>query len=113
MAQMSDFRQPLPQKGMPGRRAVGKAKEFRTTQIENELQFIEMEITRAANKSRQLAEDLGRRYTVFRSECRPCDTGVEIRDMEILRLSRETDKCIETVYSLEKRRRDLLDKIGR
>jgi hypothetical protein len=107
MINLRDYQQPMPKKEAFGRRAVYRGKDSMTARRESELQLIEKGIADATDRSRQLAEELGARYAVFRNGGSSYDAGSGIQDAEIMKLSKETDECIEDVYNLEKRRREL------
>lgn len=86
---------------------------LRAIELETELERIEQEIEDVSERARMLADELGSRYAIFRCEAKRYDGGQSVRDTGIMFLSRQTDECIESIYSLEQRRKELLTQIGK
>lgn len=82
-----------------------------TAELECELQLVERELEDMAERTRSLARELGAKYAEFRCEAVKSDETVAINDAEIISLSTMTDECIQAIYTLELRRRELLRKI--
>ncbi len=78
-----------------------------------ELRRVEQEIEDTSARVKRLSDELGVRYAVFRCDMCHYDNGREDRGTEIMRLSRQTDDCIQSIYHLERRRRELLRKLGK
>jgi hypothetical protein len=73
-----------------------------------ELLRVECEIAAVTQESRRLADELGRRFLAFRSECRECGGARDMHNTGLMALSREADTCIDRIYELVERRRELL-----
>jgi hypothetical protein len=93
--------------------AAYRNRRYKTAELESELLQIEQDIEDFADRTRELAEELGARYAVFRCIGQRYDDGRDTQNNDIMTLSRETDEYIRTIYNLEQRRRELLDEIGK
>lgn len=78
-----------------------------------ELIRVEREIEDANAKVKRMADELGVRYAVFRCDMSYYDNGRNESGTEIMQLSRQTDDCIQSIYRLEQRRRELLRRLGK
>lgn len=78
-----------------------------------ELRKVEQEIEDTNARVKRLADELGARYAVFRCDNSRYDDGREDCNTEIIHLSRQTDECIQSIYHLEHRRKELLRRIGK
>jgi hypothetical protein len=105
------------QVGMPmaasRRRTLRINERFKAAEHIIELARVEREIEDTNAKVKKLSDELGARYAVFRCELHRYDDGKDIRDTDIMRLSTQTDECIQSIYHLEQRRKELLNIIGR
>jgi hypothetical protein len=99
--------------------AAGRCKKVtmrgrnRVCQLETELDSVERTIRAVADRTKSLADELGARYVVFRCSRIRYDDGRDFHNTDIIRLSHEADDCIEEIYMLEQRRKELLEKIER
>ena len=93
--------------------AVYTKVKYRAADLETELTQIEKDIESIAYRTRELAEQLGERYAIFRCLDRRYDDGRNNSNSDIMALSRQADRYIETIYVLEQRRKELLDEIGK
>lgn len=102
----------LPQRAA-GRRTVLRNSSFKAAELEIELHIVEQEIESIRKRARELANELGARYAVFRCTEVQYDDGRGTRDADIMTLSRQTDSYIQSIYNLEDRRKELLHIIGK
>lgn len=91
--------------GKSGRRGVGW--------LRTELKKVEQTIRDISDKTRCLADELGARYVVFRCSRVIYDDGRDVRNADLIRLSKQADDYIEEIYFLEQRRKELLEKLAR
>lgn len=96
-----------------GRCTVRRNTEYKTVELENELYNIEQKIDDIKHRTRLLADELGARYAIFRCAGHRYDDARELRNADIMKLSRQTDEFIQSIYYLEEKRNELLHKIGK
>lgn len=96
-----------------GRRKAGASSAACMRSLESELSNVERNIRDTADKARCLADELGAKYVVFRCSKIVYNDGREIHNADLIRLSKQADDYIETIYSLEQKRRELMDKLDR
>ncbi len=96
-----------------GRRKARGSSPVHMRSLESELNHVEMSIRDIADKARCLADELGAKYVVFRCSKIVYNDGREFHNADLIRLSKQADDYIETIYSLEQKRKELLDELNR
>jgi hypothetical protein len=97
---------------LPKKSAVGGAPRGRRRQLAPaplaELRRVDQEIASLALIARSLADELGALFAEYRAACRRGGEGPAAGGEIMIMLSKMTDDCIDRIYALESRRRDLL-----
>lgn len=96
-----------------GRRKTRGSSAGQMRNLQTELNDVEMSIRNIADKARCLADELGAKYVVFRCSRIVYNDGRELHNADLIRLSKQADDYIETIYSLEQKRKELLGKLSR